>query len=474
MSPADPWQPAVAGMELRRGAEIRTGLRSAVRCGIPPDQTFTLDRLGTIEITQAIKTGNLVKTDLTMKYGRTQYRIQKAGLDHEAAISSPGASLAVRGTTVELEDMPPFKPRAVSYTGRASFQSERRVATVGTPGGAKAAIESGSSSAAYAALLASVTDPQTAPARTPADARLIQQQVSLGAVARFDRTNNITVIQGGPGPTRTEADLLPTLPGGPGGLDIVARWTGNADINLSVAVYYGDPSKLLFGNPNRTADEFIYPGFGLDQSRSGGRTDFDHRGGANGGHEIVYWKKPLTSATYSIIVDRVSGDPTPVTVNLFKAGTKLDMYSNFFEGTGPTTVTPTLTTQNIDLGDGLQFSYREGRSSTFTFNLETSKIGRFATTVVYDPVTSAPSVSALPDLNNGAPADLPAASTTTPQIAQTQSQVNAKLAVKAATVRPVTGSQVRNLMAGRTLGTSSNQLRTGNVSSPAMGPKLGN
>src|SRR5215468_7344219 len=39
------WKPAQVGMELPEGAEIRTGLRSAVRCQIPPDQTFAIDRV---------------------------------------------------------------------------------------------------------------------------------------------------------------------------------------------------------------------------------------------------------------------------------------------------------------------------------------------------------------------------------------------------------------------------------------------
>src|SRR5437870_4287929 len=42
-----PWQKASVGMEVGENAEFRTGPKSAVRFVIPPDQTITLDRLGT-------------------------------------------------------------------------------------------------------------------------------------------------------------------------------------------------------------------------------------------------------------------------------------------------------------------------------------------------------------------------------------------------------------------------------------------
>src|SRR6202035_4888655 len=48
-----PWQAAVVGMALGQGAELRTGLRSAVQFVIEPDQVITLDRLGTLKVLQA-------------------------------------------------------------------------------------------------------------------------------------------------------------------------------------------------------------------------------------------------------------------------------------------------------------------------------------------------------------------------------------------------------------------------------------
>ena len=77
-----------------------------------------------------------------MKYGRTHYDIEGAGLEHQSSIISPSSTLAVRGTNVSLFDQPPFKPEAISYTGRAPpslsittppFRSEQKGTFVRAP-----------------------------------------------------------------------------------------------------------------------------------------------------------------------------------------------------------------------------------------------------------------------------------------------------------------------------------------------------
>jgi len=132
-----PWQAAKVGMVVDQGAEFRTGPRSSVRCSIPPDQSFTLDRLGTMKVLQALRDGNKLKTDMVMKYGRTKYSVEAAGLEHEGTIASPSGTLAVRGTVVALYDQPPFVPQAISYTGPARFRDAHRQVNVGSKGGGK-------------------------------------------------------------------------------------------------------------------------------------------------------------------------------------------------------------------------------------------------------------------------------------------------------------------------------------------------
>ncbi len=47
---------AMPQMLVSQGAEFRTGPHSSVTCVIPPDQTFTLDRLGTVRVEEAART----------------------------------------------------------------------------------------------------------------------------------------------------------------------------------------------------------------------------------------------------------------------------------------------------------------------------------------------------------------------------------------------------------------------------------
>src|SRR6266545_1727827 len=103
------WAKAQVGMTVGELAEFRTGPKSAVRFTIPPDQTITLDRLGTVKLLTAINDGGKLKTNLGMKYGRTRFDIEAAGREHDATISSPSSTLAVRGTKVSLYDQRPFR-----------------------------------------------------------------------------------------------------------------------------------------------------------------------------------------------------------------------------------------------------------------------------------------------------------------------------------------------------------------------------
>ncbi len=102
-----PWVMPKVGMELPQGAEVRTGLRSAVMLRIGANQTITLDRLGTIKVLRAIQEQageKKIKTDVGMPYGRARYKIAPAGTQHESTIRAPSTTLAVRGSDVTYQD----------------------------------------------------------------------------------------------------------------------------------------------------------------------------------------------------------------------------------------------------------------------------------------------------------------------------------------------------------------------------------
>ncbi len=95
----DAWQPVKVGLVLDQGAEFRTALRSVVMFTTPPGNTVKLDRLGTIKIVDAIKTDGKSKTNLGMKYGVSEVKVEAGGPEHETVIATPGSTLAIRGTT---------------------------------------------------------------------------------------------------------------------------------------------------------------------------------------------------------------------------------------------------------------------------------------------------------------------------------------------------------------------------------------
>jgi hypothetical protein len=346
-----PWQPAKAGMVVNEGAEFRTGPRSSVRCTIPPDQSFTLDRLGTVKVLQALRDGNKLHTDMVMKYGRTKYSVEAAGLEHEGTIASPSGTLAVRGTVVSLYDQPPFVPEAASYTGQARFRDAHRQLSVGSKGGGLVTVQGDKDSAADTALSAGVTDPKYAGARTSAESDLIANQVARGGVVSFDPIARITVITNAT-PISNDAELAHSLPGK---LNFVARWFGPADVNLSVFTEFGNPTTLLFSGKTFEPDEFLYPGYGLNHSKSGGTIAFDNRGGPTGGTEIAFWQNPPKEAVYGLSANHISGAPVEVKLNAFLNGQKQSLFYLDAQGNFLRTKTIDVTLSDTQFQTGLVF-----------------------------------------------------------------------------------------------------------------------
>jgi hypothetical protein len=350
------WQKAVVGMELGENAEFRTGPRSTVTCKIPPDQTFIIDRLGVMKVAEAVRSGNQVRTDLIMKYGRTQYAIEAAGAQHESTIRSPSSTLAVRGTVVSLYDQAPFTTEARSFTGRAVFTTAKRQVALGAPGrGAR--IRAGDGTPAESALNDTVVDPVYAAARTNAEAQYVATEQSRGGVVGFDRRLGITTIRNSP--PFTDAELASAKL--PGDMNIVLRWTGDADLDLAVLSQVGDPFEIL-GIPHFTDEqppdpstvkgfqpqETHYPGFGLNRALiSGGQIAANHRGGPSGGQEIAFYT-PAPTGVFTIQANHVSGDPAQTKFNFIVNGQPQGINTPKLGPDGQ----PITYTLKIDFGDG--------------------------------------------------------------------------------------------------------------------------
>ena len=312
------WQKAAVGMQLTEGAEFRTGPRSSVTCTIPPDQTIVLDRLGTVKVMEAIQTDTKVRTDLVMRYGRTDYAIEAAGREHDSTIRSPTSTLAVRGTSVRLYDQPPFAPEAETFTGRATYQFAKRQMAVRRGGRAR-----GGRGSAEVALLESVVDPSgTAAARTASDATLVANEESRGAVVTYDPTFQVPIVRGGPGP-RTDAELAQSLPGV---LNFVIRWETDVDVDVVTTVSPGDQLETLQGEFK--PETVLLPFYGLNVSPSGGRIAFDHRGGPNGGQEICFWPSAFPTAVFGFgALNNSATESVEVRFNAFLDGERLTLYT---------------------------------------------------------------------------------------------------------------------------------------------------
>ncbi len=293
------WQPAKVGMQLNEGAEFRTGPRSAVRFVIPPDQTITLDRLGTMKVLEAIQQQGKVTTDLGLKYGRARYDIEKAGVEHASTIRSPGSTLAIRGTDVTYEDQAPWVPSATSIEGRAEFRDFRRQ-SLAFGGTKKADVRADKSSVAATAADKTKTDPRGAfSGRTESEDVLLGNLPSLGGVdarglqainelARSGFTGTFVGVPNVDGPLLFElqwqsTNLNTATPAGPTDLDLIVR----------------DPRGNVASKSHLTVDSGSSAG--IHQGNDPGTNGF--------GVESVQWSAFFRPGQYKVEIDHIGGDP---------------------------------------------------------------------------------------------------------------------------------------------------------------------
>jgi len=317
-----PWEKAVVGTKLNEKAEFRTGIRSAIRFVIPPDHTYTLDRLGTTKVVQAVFDGQKIKTEVAMEQGRVRLdvaplaerskqvlaemaanpvQLQEAGIRHESTIRSPNSALAVRGTKVSLFDQPPYAPEAVSLTGTAQYTNTRRqLVSFGGKSGT-VAVAGDQTSAAQAGLIQSFLPHSDQLSRNDYNNRLISMTVARGGFISGD------VIVG-------NSDIRPPQLFSlfAGALDFVLTWNGGTqlhDLNLGVASPLSGKPKVDFVlNPPFLVSLFPkdpksialraerYP----EHSPSGGSISKNHIGPQ--GLEIASWPKNFPGGTYQIFV----------------------------------------------------------------------------------------------------------------------------------------------------------------------------
>lgn len=289
----DKWQRAKVGQILPAvGSELRTGPRSAVQFVLPPAQTVLLDRLGTITVIEALAQQDKVQTDLGLKYGRTQYQVVRAGLEHETTIHAPSVTLAVRGTTVSLFDQPPFKPEAVSFTGRVQFSAYRKQ-MLAFGGRRRAAVRADHASAAKSEAVSGVVDPLDSLARTETEAELV---LALPGVVGFTDEFEFE---------KKESEIQMVS----GSLALDLNWIGNADVDVFVISPLGEVVSLA-PDPSK----IVHPD-GLELVSSGGMFLGDDGGAGGFGNEKVIWPNQFPAGQYSASAQIFSGF-TPATFQI--------------------------------------------------------------------------------------------------------------------------------------------------------------
>jgi len=298
-----PWQPATVGMKMGQGAEVRTGLRSAVQFVIEPDQVITLDRLGTLKVLQAYLEPGKVTTDLGVKYGRTRYDIQSIDLQHQSTIRSPGSTLAIRGTDVTYEDQAPWVPTAVSRTGRAQFRNFKREA-IAFGGTKPAAVAADKTSAAQNAQVNTRLDPRGAfSGRTGAENDLLLDlPVTSGTDAQgLEAVRALARISGFKG-------TFVGVPPVPGPLFFQLDWfsVGNPPRPTDVDLLVADPKGRIASALNPTigtgSSQGVHQGNDLGKSGSGA--------------ESVVWGLFFPAGKYKVEVINRSGDAAVVFVSV--------------------------------------------------------------------------------------------------------------------------------------------------------------
>ena len=197
---------------LGEGAEFQTGPKSACVCTIENDQTIVLDRLGVVSVAEAVRRGG-DRADRPADEVRP-HRVRDPGRRRQARRDDPQPQQHARRPRHAREPVRPAPvhapaPRATPAAPSTNTPSGRRRSAAPGAGRSSAATAAARPRARWARRSST---PASQEARTNSDAKLIETEVSRGALANFDERTGITVIKGGAGPPG-DAELASSCPG---------------------------------------------------------------------------------------------------------------------------------------------------------------------------------------------------------------------------------------------------------------------
>jgi len=288
----DPWQDVKVGQVFDEGVEFRTGIRSQVVFSVPPDQTIILDRLGVVKLLIAQRDGNEARTSLGMPYGRTEYQVEEAGLQHNADIASPGATLAVRGTkNMMLYDQGPFTPIAFA-SQPVRLRNEKGKTIAFGKAGARARVAADKNSPGEQQLVEQRIDPAgNFAARSQSENAVLNYLNRVAPNLDVSQFRLLSLITD-PNFKGTGVGTLPI----PGQLDFTLFWTTAffSDLDLTVT----DPSGAVVSFKNPTVKS--------GGTHTGNAIAKGGKGGAQA-EEHVLWTKGYPQGKYTIRITQRSG-----------------------------------------------------------------------------------------------------------------------------------------------------------------------
>lgn len=96
-----PWTPVKEGDELAAGAQLLTGLRSAIKLQFGEQEPFMcvlIDSVSLTEISESLLTDDAKKVRVGVGYGRIRAGVAEGGLKSDFTVDTPVATLSKRGT----------------------------------------------------------------------------------------------------------------------------------------------------------------------------------------------------------------------------------------------------------------------------------------------------------------------------------------------------------------------------------------
>jgi hypothetical protein len=94
----DAWRDAKVNDVIEPGAEVRTGLRSHAALRVGRNATALVDAGTVFQIPSVVKEGDALRTTVTVKSGRADFKVDKVGFSNDFKVVTPSMTLAVRGT----------------------------------------------------------------------------------------------------------------------------------------------------------------------------------------------------------------------------------------------------------------------------------------------------------------------------------------------------------------------------------------